>query len=87
MCDVQLASLKLWWRAPLEGCGCVLCGGVCVSPRERSSLLLAIWVPHFYSWDYCSLVVRASTALPSGSLSSLEAEGLLSRCDILGETS
>ena len=61
--------------------------GVLLSLLERSSLLLALWVSHFYSWDYCSLVVRASTPLPSGSLSSLEAEGLLSRCDILGETS
>ena len=86
MCDVQRAPLKLWLRAPLEGRGCVLCG-VYVSPRERSSLLLVIWVPHLYSWDCCFLVVRASTRLPSGSLSPLEAEGLLSRCDILGETS
>ena len=33
----------------------------------------------------CSPVVRASTRLPSGSLSPLEAEDL-SRCDILGDT-
>ena len=62
-------------------------GGVCMSPPGRSSLLLAIWIPHFYSWDCCSLVVRAYTQLLSGSLSPLEAEGLLCRCDILGDTS
>ena len=49
-------------------------------------MFLAQWVPQFYLWDCCSLVVRASTRLPSGSLSPLEAEGLLSRCDILGDT-
>ena len=59
--------------------------GVCVSPLWRSSRLLAVWVHHSYSWDCCSLVVRASTRLPSGSLSPLEAEDL-SRCDILGDT-
>ena len=26
MCDVQLALLELWWRAPLKLCGCVLSG-------------------------------------------------------------
>ena len=61
-------------------------GGVCMSPPGRSSLLLAIWIPHFYSWDCCSLVVRAYTQLLSGSLSPLEAEGLPSECDILGDT-
>ena len=30
--------------------------------------------------------MRASTRLPLGSLSPLEAEGLLSQCDILGDT-
>ena len=61
-------------------------GGVYVSPQGMSALLFALWVPHFNSWDCCSLVVRACTRLPSGSLSPLEAEGLLSRCDILGDT-
>ena len=61
--------------------------GVCVSPLWRSSRLLAVWVHHSYSWDCCSLVVRASTRLPSGSLSPLEAESLLSRCNILVNTS
>ena len=59
--------------------------GVCVSPQGRSSLFLAQWVPHFSLWDCCCLVQRASTRLPSGSLSPLEAEDL-SRCDILGDT-
>ena len=62
-------------------------GGVFMSPWGMSSLLLALWVPHFNSWDCCSLVVRASTRLPSGSPSPLEAEGLPSRCDVLGNTS
>ena len=61
-------------------------GGVFMSPWGMSSLLLALWVPHFNSWDRCSLVVRASTRLPSGSPSPLEAEDLLSQCDILGDT-
>ena len=26
MCDVQLAPLELWWRAPLKLHGCVLSG-------------------------------------------------------------
>ena len=46
-------------------------------------MLLALWVPNLYSWDHCFLVVRACTRLSSGSSSPLEAEGLLSRCDIL----
>ena len=58
-------------------------GGVCVSPWGMSSLLLALWVPHFNLWYHCSLVVRASPQLPSGSSSLLEAEGLLSKCDVL----
>ena len=62
-------------------------GGVYVSPQGMSALLFALWVPHFNSWDRCSLVVRVSTRLPSGSSSPLEAEGLLSRCDVLGDTS
>jgi hypothetical protein len=62
-------------------------GGLCMSPWGMSSLLLALWVPHFNSWDCCSLVVRVSSRLPSGSLSPLEAKGLLSRCDVLGDTS
>ena len=61
-------------------------GGVFMSPWGMSSLLLALWVPHFNSWDCCSLVVRASTRLPSGSLFPLEAEGLLFKCDSLGDT-
>lgn len=61
--------------------------GVCMSPQGRSSLLLVLWVPNFYSWDSCSLVVRVCTRLPSGSSSPLEAQGLLSRSDILGDTS
>ena len=61
--------------------------GVCLSPWGRSSVLLALWVPHFNSWDRCSLVVRVSTRLPSGSSSPLEAEGLLSRCVIHGDNS
>jgi hypothetical protein len=62
-------------------------GGVYVSPQGMSALLFALWVPHFNSWDRCSLVVRVSTRLPSGSSSPLEAQGLLSRSDILGDTS
>ena len=26
MCDVQLAPLELWWRAPLKLCSCVISG-------------------------------------------------------------
>ena len=62
-------------------------GGVFMSPQGMSSVLLAPGIPHFYSWDHCSLVVRAFTRLPSGNSSPLEAEGLLSRCDVLGDTS
>ena len=62
-------------------------GGVFMSPRGMSSLLLALWVPHFNSWDRCSLAVRASTRLPSGSSSPWEADDLLSRCEVLGDTS
>ena len=61
--------------------------GVCLSPLVKSSLLLVLWVTHFCSWDCWSPVVRASTILPSGSSSPLEAECLLSSCDILGDTS
>ena len=61
--------------------------GVCLSPWGRSSVLLVLWVPHFYSWDLCTLVVRACTRLPTGSSFPLKAKGLLSRCDILGDTS
>ena len=35
MCDVQLAPLELWWRAPFEVKGCVLSGwGVGASTEE-----------------------------------------------------
>ena len=61
--------------------------GVCLSPWGRSSVLLALWVPQFFSGDCCSLVVRVCTRLPSGSSFPLKVEGLLSRCDILGDTS
>ena len=50
-------------------------------------MLLVLWVPHFYSWDSCTVVVRACTRLPPGSSFSLKAKCLLSRCDILGGTS
>ena len=58
----------------------------CLHGECPSALLFALWVPQFNSRD-CSLVVRVSTQLPSGSSSPLEAEGLLSRCDVLGDTS
>ena len=50
-------------------------------------MLLVLWVPNFYSWGSCCLVVRVCNRLPSGRLSPLEAQGLLSRSDILGDTS
>ena len=61
--------------------------GLCMAPWGMSSLLFALWVLHFNSWDRCSLVVRVSSRLPSGSSSPLEAKCLLSRCDVLGDTS
>lgn len=67
MCDVQLAPLELWWRAPLELKGCVLplgCGWLQVG---GPLFYLVLGVLYKYQWYCCSLVVRDSTDSTSGS--------------------
>lgn len=58
--------------------------GLWVALWWKPTLILALGVPH-YQRDCFSLVVRDSSQLTSESLSLFVAEGLLSRCDILGD--
>ena len=93
MCDVQLAPLELWWRAPLEVKGCVLSGwgvggfmGDALSTfgtRGSSLILVGLLLSSCeglhstYFWELVSTF---------GSSSLFFTRRLFSRCDILGDT-